>query len=407
MSLIRPRMIQSQLTSRRQFLRTSGIAVSAGILTGSSWKFYARQAAAAEATSKLLVHTAAPCNAETPLDKLVASWITPNELFYIRSHGSAPQVDAERLLLSIEGLVSKPLKLSLKQLQTEFKKQAVVATLTCAGNRRNEHSLVKKVSGVPWQAGAIGNAQWGGARLSDILKKVGIQEGAKHVWFEGVDDVDHGGEIIPFGASIPLETAMTDHAHMPGALVAYDMNDQPLSRDHGFPLRTVVPGLIGARSVKWLGKIIVSDRPSTNHFVAEAYKIVTEGTDQEWSEKPPIYTFPINSATCLPATGAKLKSGQTTISGYAIADGVAGRTIGKVEVSIDGGESWTKTDFTSPAKPFCWRIWQANLPLTAETRELIVRATDSAGNVQPKEVDWNLKGYLFNAWHRTPVNVEG
>ncbi|HUG69861.1 MAG TPA: molybdopterin-dependent oxidoreductase [Pirellulaceae bacterium] len=390
---------------RRILLQRAGLFAPMWLVGPSVWLAGRSACAAPESKPGMLVHTLVPHNAEPPLGALVQSWITPNEHFYVRSHGPMPMIDVSTFRLSIEGLVEKPFKISLEQLLRDFTKQTVLASMTCAGNRRIEHSLVKEVAGVQWQAGAIGNAKWGGTRLSDLLKKAGIKEGAKHVWFEGTDEIDHKGEVILFGASIPLEKAMSDTETMPGTLVCHEMNGEPLSPDHGFPLRTVVPGYIGARSVKWLGKIIVSDRPSTNHYVAEAYKLVTEGTDAELASSPPIENFVINSVTCIPVAGSKVAAGKLEVSGYALATGVAGQTIAKVELSTDGGTSWIKARFTTAAKPYCWRLWKADVDVHAQTAEIIVRAIDSTGNVQPQTVAWNQKGYQFNAWHKTPVQV--
>ena len=247
--------------------------------------------------NRLLVHSKAPMNAETPLPELVRSWVTPVESFFIRSHGNTPEIKADSFRLSIEGLIETPLTLSLAELG-QFEQHAVTATLTCAGNRRSEHSRIKPVKGVQWREGAIGNAKWHGIRLSDLLKKAGLHESAKHVWFEGLDQVDDGGKTLAFGGSIPLEKALLDRDGIPGALLATTMNDQPLTADHGFPVRSVVPGYIGARSVKWLSKIVVSDRPSPNHFVADVYKLVDEGNPLEVAENAPIYRMPLNSAIC-------------------------------------------------------------------------------------------------------------
>lgn len=355
----------------------------------------------------MLVHGRTPHNSEPPLGKLIESWITPDRWFYVRSHAPVPKIDVEAFRLSVEGMVERPLSLSLKDLHDNFRNQSVVATLTCAGNRRSEHSLHKPVSGVPWQAGAIGNAQWTGARLSDLLNKAGVKPAANHVWFEGLDAIERPAGVIPFGASIPLEKALADTEAMPGALVVHAMNGKPLSPDHGYPLRTVAPGFIGARSVKWLGKIVVSDRPSPNHYVATAYKLVTEGSADEWAAAPPIETFVINSVICSPTAGAQVASGKVKVSGYALAPGIADRTIRQVELSTDGGRTWTAAQFTTPAKPYCWRLWNAEVAISARSKELIARATDSAGDMQPQRVDWNLKGYLFNAWHRTPLTATG
>ncbi len=384
---------------RRQFLVLGGVAGS--IIVGGSaanaWE---------EKPPRLLVHTETPRNSEPLLEDLVQSWITPNERFYVRSHAPVPKVDLSSFRLQVSGMVHKPLEISLGQLKGDFKKQSVVATMTCAGNRRSEHSLVKQISGVPWQAGAIGNASWGGARLSDLLKKAGVKDGAKHVWFEGIDEIERKSGVIPFGASIPLTKAMGDRAKMPGALVCYEMNGQRLTPDHGFPMRTVVPGFIGARSVKWLGKIVVSDRPSPNHYVATAYKLVREGTADEWSAASPLESFPINSVTCLPGPNEKVKTGTIEVSGYALAPGMPGRTVRTVELSADGGKTWTKAEFDRVAQPFCWRLWKGRVSIKSDTTEIITRATDSTGQSQPATVAWNLKGYMFNAWHRVRLNVD-
>lgn len=365
--------------------------------------FVGRWADGTETDAGMIVHGRLPHNAEPHLSELVKSWITPNDLFYVRSHAPVPKIDVDSFRLSVEGMVEKPFEVTLSQLQSEFKQYEAIATMTCAGNRRTEHSLVKPVGGVPWQAGAIGNASWRGARLSDLLDKAGVKDGAKYVWFEGVDEIKRSSGIIPFGASIPLAKAMSDSGGMPGALVAYGMNGETLPEDHGFPMRTIVPGYIGARSVKWLGKIIVSDRPSTNHYVATAYKLVTEGTPDEWAAKAPIENFVINSVTCLPSSQANVKAGKINVQGYAIANGLPGRTISRVELSADQGQTWVRASFTGKPHPFCWRLWNADVSVGKPTKHLIVRATDSDGSVQPKSVAWNMKGYLFNGWHSTPI----
>ena len=353
--------------------------------------------------SRLLVHSKAPMNAESLLPDLVRSWVTPVESFFIRSHGNTPEINADSFRLSVEGLVETPLMLSLAELG-RFEPHAVTATLTCAGNRRSEHSRIKPVKGVQWREGAIGNAMWRGIRLSDVLKKAGVRESAKHVWFEGLDAVDDGGKTFAFGGSIPLEKALLDRDAAPGALLATTMNDKALTADHGFPVRMVVPGYIGARSVKWLSKIVVSDRPSPNHFVADVYKLVDEGTLLEVAENGPIYRMPLNSAICTPTAGAALKPGRVEVAGYALPPGMPGVSIRKVEVSADAGRSWAEAKLTNPSSEFCWQLWSADVAVNSMTKELIVRAIDSRGEVQPETVRWNAKGYLFNAWHHVPVN---
>ncbi|MGH7201701.1 MAG: molybdopterin-dependent oxidoreductase [Planctomycetaceae bacterium] len=255
--------------------------------------------------------------------------------------------------------------------------------------------------------GAIGNARWGGVRLADLLKRAGVKENARHVWFEGLDAIPREGGTIPFGGSVPIEKAMSDAGSAPGALVATTMNEQPLTSDHGFPVRTVVPGYIGARSVKWLGKIVVSDRPSPNHYLQRAYKLVTRDDPLEWAEAGPIYKFPLNAAICVPAAGTPLKPGTLQVAGYALPPGEAGVVIERVELSADAGGTWTTAKFKGAQREFCWQLWSADVPIDAATRRLTVRAIDSKGNVQPRHVPWNMKGYLFHAWHDVAIDVEG
>lgn len=394
-------MTHSALVSsvdRRLFLRQFSVG-ALGLLGVSA----SRGSAWGADASRMLVHSQAPMNAEPLLPDLVKSWVTPVESFFIRSHGNTPEIKADSFRLTVEGLVEKPLTLSLAELG-QFEQHAVTATLTCAGNRRTEHSRVKPIKGVQWREGAIGNAKWSGARLSDLLKKAGLRDSAKHVWFEGLDTVEDGGKKFSFGGSIPLEKALLDRDSNAGAILTTTMNDKPLTADHGFPVRSLVPGYIGARSVKWLSKIVVSDRPSPNHFVADVYKLVDEGTLLEVAENAPIYRMPLNSAICTPTTGAALKPGRVDVVGYALPPGIPGVSIRKVEVSSDGGRSWAEAKLTSPASEFCWQLWSAEIPVTSATKELIARATDSRGEVQPETVRWNAKGYLFNSWHHVPVN---
>ncbi|MEN1681676.1 MAG: sulfite oxidase [Planctomycetota bacterium] len=385
------------MLDRRQVLRAAA-ASPAVLFSGSALAREEKRAGGA------IVHTRDVPNSEPAPGKLVENWITPVEHFYVRSHAPTPRIAPADYRLTVGGMVDRPLELSLADLRA-MPQQTVTATMTCAGNRREEHSRVKPVGGVQWQAGAIGNATWTGVPLAAVLRKAGVAEGAEHVWFDGLDRVQRASGVIPFGASIPLGKAMADHAGTPGALVVHIMNGQPLTPDHGFPVRTVVPGYIGARSVKWLGRITVSDRPHTNHYVATAYKLVEEDTAAAWAAADPLETFVLNSVTCVPAAGDTVAPGVVTVRGYALAAGLPGRTVRRVELSIDEGRSWFPARFSEDARPLCWRLWSAPVRVTPAMRSLVVRAIDSTGAVQPETVEWNLKGYQFNAWHRTPVSV--
>jgi sulfite oxidase len=412
--------------SRRRFLQSSStLAAFAFLRTEPSFA----------ADADLIVRTPDPYNAEPRLLTLVADQITPVKQFYVRNHGPTPSVDAKNFKLTIDGMVNKPLTLALDELKDRFfsNEVEVEATLTCAGNRRQELSGIKSVGGVQWDAGAIGNAKWTGVLLAEVLAAAGIRSEAKHVWFEGLDPIkEKDGSVAPFGGSVPISKVMDAPKSRKGffqeqrAVLAYSMNGQPLTPQHGFPLRSIVPGYIGARSVKWLTKITLSDRPSTNHYIAEAYKLVQSDSKDEAAAAEPIYSFPVNAAICAPAAGATVKAGPTRISGYALPAGNTSASIDTVEVSADGGKNWTPAHLIGttapfddletkpkpvlPARargapaPFTWQHWSAEINLPAGKHELVVRATDTAGHSMPERGSWNFKGYLYNGWHR--INVE-
>ena len=387
--------------TRRSMLGSSAVGLLSlsyglGGRTSRAWS------ADSEATGDLITRQASPFNAEPPLPKLIEKWITPVNSFFVRSHGDVPALDAKELTLTIDGLVDKPLTFKLAELLEKFPSVSTTATLTCAGNRRSEFAAIKKVGGVQWDAGAIGNAEWQGVRLADALKAAGIKAEAKHVWFEGRDQITEKNVTFPFGGSIPLEKAIVTAA-TGSTLLATQMNGQPLTPAHGYPLRTVVPGFIGARSVKWLHKITVSDRPSPNHFVADVYKVVPEENAELIAKTSPIYEFMLNSAICVPSAGAAVSGDKVTVKGFALTNGAIGRSVQQIDVSADGGQSWTAAKVTSPLRDFCWVLWSAEVPFTEISTSLVVRATDTSGEVQPQTCPWNYKGYQFNGWHKVAL----
>ena len=389
--------------NRRQFLRSAGQGILATAAIGSGW----RPTWAESKTTKeggLIYHSEVPPNAEPPIEELVKTWITPEKFFYIRSHAPSPQIDETEFRLKIEGLVNGPCEISLKELVDKYPSKTVIATMTCAGNRRNEHSANRVVDGVQWQSQAIGNASWTGIPLSAVLKAVGVQPDAKHVWFEGLDEIPKKGQTIGFGGSIPISKAMGDTEAMPGALLTHKMNGLPLTADHGYPLRTVVPGYIGARSVKWLGKIVVSNRTMPNHYVQDAYKLVEENTDDAWAEAGPLYRYPMNCGVARIQSRSTSNQELIQVAGYALPPG-NGRTLKRVEVSLNGGKSWHEAKFERKPEPYVWSLWNLEVPARAVRGILVARAIDSAGEPMPPRVDWNLKGYMYNAWYHKPYDL--
>lgn len=351
----------------------------------------------------LRVLQAQPVNAGPPLDRLLSTFITPRELFYVRNHGTVPVVRPDEWALTVTGLVRTPLRLSLDDLRSRFPRRTTTATLECAGNRRGELAGVAPIPGeLLWSAEAIGNAVWEGVALDDVLAAAGVTAEARHVAFTGLDAIEKGGQTFGFGGSIPLEKAQ-----QPEVLLAYAMNGAPLTPIHGFPLRALAPGYIGARSVKWLANVQVRAEPSDNYYQRQAYKLFPPDVTAEsadWSRGTMLYDAPLTCVICEPATGALLDGERVVVRGYAYA---GGRGIARVEVSCDGQAPWVQAALARERGEWTWRHWQAEVPLRADTRQLVARAWDVEGNGQPERLDavWNFKGYVNAAWHRVGIRT--
>ena len=285
----------------------------------------------------MIVHSQVPFNAEPPLARLRAAAITAQVDFYVRCHGAIPHLPEEAHRLRVTGRVATPLDLSLAELRQRFPARSVTAVMQCAGNRRADLQVVRPTSGDPWAPGAIGNATWSGVALADVLRAAGADPGAAlHVAFEACDEVETPSEgRFSYGASIPMAKALA-----PEVLLATGMNGEPLTPEHGFPLRAVVPGYAGVRSPKWLTGITVQDRPSDNPMQARDYKLLPPDVTAEtvdWAQGITIDEMPLNAAICDPAPHATLPAGPLTLRGYAIA---TARAVTRVDVSADGGRTW-------------------------------------------------------------------
>jgi sulfite oxidase len=351
---------------------------------------------------QFIVHSASPLNGGTPPELLREWFITPRDSFYVRNHGNIPQIDPELFRLTLEGSVERSLSLTLDELRNTFPVKKILATLQCAGNRRSQLMTVRPIPGeTPWGAEAVGTAQWTGVSLSDVLHKAGIQPGARHVAFSGLDEVEKEGNRFHFGGSIPIEKAVH-----PEVLLAFEINGEALPPVHGYPLRLIVPGFIGARSVKWLTRLTLQAEPSTNYYQAKAYRLFPPETRLEnvvWERGIELGEFPVNTVICRPADGAETSRNRILVQGYALAGG--GRTIERVDVSTDGGETWQIARLGENRDPWTWRFWEADVGLRPGRSEIVARGWDSATNTQPEQASriWNFKGYMNNAWHRVTV----
>ena len=359
-------------------------------------------------TTALTIKSQEPLNAGTPVATLGQDFITPSEQFFIRSHGNIPAVNPASYHLTVDGLVDQPLSLTLAELQARFTPVEVTATLQCAGNRRAELHTIKPINGeVQWDIDGISTGVWTGFRLADLLGEAGLrlQSDTNHVLFDGLDTVEREGHSFGYGGSIPLVKALN-----PEVLLAYKLNGQPLTAEHGFPLRVVVPGYIGARSVKWLNHIRVAEQPSTNFFQTKAYKLFppqVSAAEADWLKAEALGAVRINSVITNPLPDAVLPANQPfTIEGYAI--GAENTSVASVEVSLDEGQAWQSTELVTPCRdPWTWQLWKITLTLPPGNYGLVVRAADSANNRQPADFGavWNFKGYMNNAWQRININV--
>jgi sulfite oxidase len=351
---------------------------------------------------RLLVRQVGPFNGGPGPDALLSSFVTPNELFFVRNHGNVPEVDPGAFRLTVDGLVENPLSLSLADLQ-RFTRRSVAATLQCAGNRRQEMMAVAPIPNeLPWGTEAISNAEWSGVSLRDVLAAAGPRAGVLHAAFLGIDETERHGHRFNFGGSIPLEKAMN-----PEVLLADTMNGAPLPPVHGAPLRVVVPGYIGARSVKWVSRITLQEGPSDNYFQAKAYRLfpASVGADNvEWETGMMLEESPVNSVTCSPLEGDRLPAGPVTARGWAVAGG--DRRVARVDVSTDGGNTWKTAKLEAGGDRWTWTFWSAALDLPPGEHEILCRAFDSAAQTQPSDPSqvWNFKGYANNAWHRVRVS---
>lgn len=354
---------------------------------------------------RLTVHSKQPYNAEPPIDQLRGHFLTPPAGFYVRSHGEIPLLDPASHRLCVTSRSGSTLDLSVNDLRERFPAQTVMATMQCAGNRRADMQRVRPVSGDPWAPGAIGNAEWTGVSLAEVLRAAGAEEDAAfHVAFACADECHVGGKTFHYGASIPMPKALS-----PEVLLAYAMNGEALGAEHGAPLRVVVPGYAGVRSPKWVHTITVRDTPSDNPIQADDYKLFPPHVTEETADAAKGMTInglPLNSAICEPAPHARLSPGPATLRGYATA---TDRAVARVDVSLNGGRTWSQAELEDHSGgPWCWVFWNATLDLPKGEHELAVRAWDDAGQTQPALPDdtWNYKGYLSAAWHRVSVVVE-
>jgi len=333
---------------------------------------------------------------ETPVDYF-DSWLTPVSHFFVRNHMHEPvELNAGDWRLTVGGEVDKTETFSLREL-AQLPVHSVVNTLECAGNGRGLYR--PQVPGIQWQKGAVSTARFSGPRLADVLHRAGVKSNGKHVMFRGLDEVP--GKVPPFIRSIPIEKALDSDT-----IIATHMNGEPLTKHHGFPARSLVPGWIGAASVKWLTEIKVLEAEFVGNFMSPGYRFPNQPVKPGDSVKPEdthvLTGLSVKSVISGPLEGSGLKSGRVTVHGAAWA-GEA--DIVKVEISTDGGSTWNAAALRREQSRFAWRLW--NYAWTAKRGDYVIqsRATDSQGRVQPSDAGWNPSGYLYNAIDEVKIHV--
>ena len=379
-----------------------------------------------------------PFNSEAPLTTLFnQGFITDKALHFVRNHGAVPSYTEQDCLeweVEVCGLVEKPFRLSLRDIMTEYEQVTLPMTMVCAGNRRKEQNVVRKGSGFNWGSAGVSTSLWTGPLLRDILQRARPLRGGKYVCFTGDDNLPNGH----YETCIKMSMAMSWER---AVLLAYKQNGEPLTPDHGRPLRVVVPSVIGGRSVKWLKRITVSAGPSQNFYHINDNRVLPTLVTPEmakaegkwWQdERYAIMNLNVQSVTCKPAHGEVVEvvpDKDYTVEGYAYNGG--GVRIGRVEVSTDGGRNWRlaeidypedkyrdfegelyggKVDMSLRDSCYCWCFWKVDIPTTelaASKYGLVVRAMDESMNLQPRDMYWNVMSMLNNCWHRLASHTEG
>ncbi|MEU6642233.1 sulfite oxidase [Saccharomonospora sp. NPDC046836] len=321
--------------------------------------------------------------------------LTPPGLHYLLTHYDIPALDPVSWRLSVTGLVSTPLELTLDDLRAR-PARTVRVTMECAGNGR-AHLRPRPIS-QPWLVEAVGTAEWTGVPLRDVLADAGVDDTGVDVVFTGADHGVERGVEQDYQRSLALPDALRDEV-----LLAYEMNGMPLPPQHGFPLRLVVPGWYGMAHVKWLRAVEIVDEPFTGFQNAVAYR--SRQTADEPGE-PITHIAP--RALLIPPGFPDFQSrhrivrpGRVELAGRAW----SGRApLASVEISTDDGVTWREATLAADdGHRWAWRRWSATWQAEPGRYTLAVRATDADGNTQPEAEAWNRGGFANNAVHRVPV----
>ncbi|MBZ5578912.1 MAG: sulfite oxidase [Acidobacteriia bacterium] len=347
----------------------------------------------------MLSRSVRPEDLEMPLSGF-SDYLTPVEHFFVRTHVYVPNVNVAEWRLRVEGEVATPLTLTLEDVK-RLPAVELVSVVECAGNGRGFYE--PSVPGLQWANGAVANARWRGARLSDVLKRAGVHDSARAILFDGSD--------VPllampdFQRSIPLKKALDANT-----LLAYEMNGEPLPVKHGFPLRVVAPGWASDSWVKWLTSIRVLNQEHDGFWMKSAYrhpgKPVAPGTAVPPEQMQPVTSLRVKNVIAAPLDGSQAALGAPLAIRGVAWSGDAG-PVTSVEVSVDGGRNWKSAALRAGQKTqFGWRQWEFNwTPPQEAYYTILARARDAAGNTQPLDQEWNPSGYGWNVVPRVGLSV--
>ena len=360
----------------------------------------ANSAVMAEKFSGMAVHSDRPLTASLTAEfHHVAA--TPNDRMFVRNNHLTPDIDVSKHRLTVKGLVDRDVSFSVDELKKNFRTVRTQAMLECAGAGRT--AFVPRPSGTPWPiTGGMGCPVWNGVRLRDVLQAAGVKSYAAHVAGQG-GDFGVIATAAPVIRSVPLAKAMEEHT-----VIAFGMNDGPLPKVHGDPLRLVVPGWAGSASTKWLHTLMVLDAPFKGTYMDTSYRIPRTAV-KPGERMPPeaavTEAWPVKSMITHPAPNAVFTAGKPVL--------VEGRAwvgegeIARVDVSYDEGVTWRRAAINSGGDKYAWRVFSDHyLPRRGGYVTVLARATDDRGNTQPIVTAWNPLGYFWNGMHRVGFMVE-
>lgn len=348
-----------------------------------------------------------PYDWQTPLDELGAPLYTPNRVFFIRSHMGPPAtIDMKSWRLIVDGLVKTPLRLTPDDLR-RLEKVELPAVLQCAGNGRFFYGVAYPAAshpaGAQWTYGGVGFAKWGGVRVRDVLGRAGVTSGARFATNSGLDN-----PLLPstpkFVRGLELDKLMD-----PDSIFAYEMNGEPLSYYHGYPVRLIVPGWAGDHWVKWFTKMTLAGEITSNFWTAVGYrwpnKLGLPGVGVPPDKEHPVTALDVKSIITAPRSGAPARLNHVmTVRGFAWSGD--GAYVTRVDVSTDGGMTWHAARLGESLGKYAWREFTyAWKPEAVGRATVMARASDNRGAIQPKAAPWNPGGYLWNGIQSVQVEV--